>query len=196
MGSSISCGRGVPGACSPMICPRGGSCMTTVGNGVRTGHGRCGMTSSGARCGWPRVATASPARGASRARPSRAPQQGGPRRRCPPTGQGPQAPHRRRYPRAVTGRGGHGGARAGPCRGGKPAGVPAAPVLAVAVYLGRSGRHGCPGGMGVGPAAVAEGPPGNRQAPGGEPWLSAPPEAVGRRAHLRVVGPLSPFIQR
>src|ERR1700752_1175798 len=154
------------------------------------------MTSSGAMSGWQRVATASPARGASIASPSRPPKKGVPRLRCPQTCQWPQAPHLRRYPRAVTGRGGHGGERAGPCRCGKPAGMPAAPVLAVAVYLGRSGLHGRPGSMGVGPAAVAEGPPGNRQAPGGEPWLSAPPEAVGRRAHLRVVGPLSPFIQR
>jgi hypothetical protein len=123
-------------------------------------------------------------------------EQGGPRRRYPPTRQRPHTPDPRRYVTVAAGGGGHVRPWARPRWGDAAVGCPAVPVFPRPTELGGSGRCRRPHQLAVGAAAPVERSLGHGQTAGGEQRLPTAVYALDGGADRWVVWPLSPLRQR
>jgi hypothetical protein len=175
---------------------RGVLCTITFGNGARTAPGSTSTTCSEAMSVSPLANTVSRVQASSTANRSRRRKKGGPRLRHAQTSQGAQATHLGRYARVAPSRGRHERWCARPRRGNPAAGSAPFHMFPTSAHLGGPGVWRGPDHMALGSPALAENPPGHRQAPGGNQGLPAAAEAVDCGTDLRLVEPPSSLSER
>ena len=186
----------MPGGCFPTTSRHGLWSTITFGLGVTMGPGNISMTCSGEMCASRPANRGSPVLGSSIVNPSRPRKKGGPRLRYVQKRQWPQTAYSRRYVRVAPGRGGHGRQCTRPRRGHAAAGGPPWQVFPTPADLGGSGLEWGTDHLAVGPAALAENPPGHCQTARRDQGLPAAAEALDCRADFRLVWPLPPVSKR